>query len=399
MRSLAQDTNGAELYRLSKLYQAPDFVKTASQEDLAPSKVLSAEFYGDPRTQDYPCHTKAATWVHYALFLEQRDRYRPVDANLIEERILDAGRFHDLGRSLTSLKTAVDRHQQPASDDSLADDAFAIVWKNEDGSTERYLPMRHPQETVKAADYLYRHRHHESFTFDVKKEIATSILHKSAEQGVKFEPILGDFLLKQAGLGLCESAEVIDFLSARASMVRSDKKAIALATELVKLAGAYKERPAQLRATEVRQKLAGVVDQFDRATGLHKLVASGEIRCIEDVLFGLTGGQLAKCASEYTSTRTGNVYKLEDVEQLKLSTIRDAMGEDVAACFTKDGLHINSDKAAGAIPALPLPEARLFDRLMTAMDVSPFAKEASSEEVRFEYEWLKEMAASAQTGF
>ena len=68
-----QDLSGVETHRLTSLYAPPEFVKTASHEQLYGPEGggLPNHVFADPVHRLYPCHTKAATWMSCLFFMDK----------------------------------------------------------------------------------------------------------------------------------------------------------------------------------------------------------------------------------------------------------------------------------------------------------------------------------------
>lgn len=382
------DTNNAEFYRLNKLYDGPEFMKSASESQLRPAKELDPAYYGDPRQLIYPLHTKAATWANYAFFLEncKNGHHRPTDVGIIEDRILHAGQVHGILKSLNLLKEAVAKNSNP-TEDCLADDVFAIVLKNDDGTQERYMPIRNCLEVVKAANYLLSFR--DRCSYDIRQMIAEKIREKAAALGAKLSPDLSEFVEKQAGYGACTAEDAVTLIEDRVNVSRRGQGELSpIQIEMRKLAAVIREKPLSIREPEVRVKVASVLDDFDRKTGLTRQVKDGLVPRIEDVLFGLTREKMANVARTHTHTINGSIYHLADLELLKLAAVREVIGDDIADALTRDGVRINGEKAAAVLPTLDRHTAMLFERLMSDAGLDPVAKEASHEAIKIDNEFL-----------
>lgn len=384
----SRDDNGAELYKLARLYDAPDFVKAAARKDLRPDNPVPPAYYGDPRRLLYPLHHKAATWASYAFFLDKRASLHPTDAACIEERILQAGAVHGVRPALDALKAAHARAQSGDPGDARDED-YAIVVRD-GNAVERYMPLRNSIEVKRGADYFLRHR--DRLPFDERREVAGRILQKAAEHCAA----LGDAaeqLEKQAGLGACQTAAVVAAVRDRvATSRRGPGELDDYQQGLLKLADILAARPASLRESAVRVKVAKAIDDFDRVTGLVGLVRDGSLPRVEDVLFPLTREKMASAASELTSTTTGHLYHLADVEKLKLASVRAQLGADIAEALTANGIHVSGDKAARVVPTLPRGDAEVFDRLMSQAGLQPVAKQAAAQPIQLDRQFLLEVA-------
>lgn len=383
-----RDVSGQQLYRLTRLYGPPEFVKEAGVGDLCGGDELPPHVYGDPRRRLFPCHTPAACWTSAAFFLDKEAEFRD-DAPLIWGRILHCARVFGVDKSLAGLREKVAANV-PSPDDDLPDEDFALVSGRPDGTAERRYPLRNPAEVKRAAAYLAEHR--DSFPYEDRREFADRVLQKAARMGVRLGGDEEEFLTKQAGHGACTAREAAELLLGRFHAVRMGPgPAGELQKGILKLAEMVARTPSRLREPGMRVKLARTVDDFDRATGLAGKYGPALPRP-EDVLFGLTREKMAQAAQEHTHTVTGNIYRLADLERVRVEDVRDLMGDDFARELTSDGLRVDSEKAAAVVPTLPRGDAEMFDRLMRGVGVMPMAKEASSYSVGVGRDYLRQLA-------
>lgn len=388
-----QDVSGQQLYRLTQLYGMPSFVKTASVDDMCGDEQLPPHVYGDPRRKLFPCHTPSACWTSAAFFLDKQAEFKG-DAPLIWGRILHCAKVHGVDKDLETLQEKVAANV-PSEESSLPDDAFAIVARNHDGSSQRLYPLRNREEVQKAASYLAQYR--DSFPFEIRREFADKVLQKAAQLGVK----LGehdDFLTKQAGYGACTTNEAAELLLGRFHATRMGPGPVnELQKGILKLAKMVAESPAKVREPGMLTKLAKTVDDFDRAAGLVGQYGPALPR-VEDVLFSLTREKMASVAKNHTHTITGNIYNLADLEQVKMADVEGLMGREFAKELTSDGLRMDTEKAAAIVPTLPRGDAEMFDRLMEITGVKPMAKEASAYSTGISREYLRELASQRVPG-
>lgn len=387
-----RDVSGQQLYRLIKLYPPPEFVKKASVTDLC-GEDLPPEAYGDPRRRLFPCHTAAATWTSLAFLLDKRAELKAVDADMIEERIMHCAGIHGISNSVAQLKEAVAKGAavfvEPARDED-----YALVWE-EGGVTHRRYPLRNPAEVKAAADYLHRHRDHPAFPFEIRQQFADKILQKQAQLGVTLGP-LNEFIEKQAGHGACSAKEAAELIRSRVHASRRGPGPLSeLQTEMLKFADMIATHPARFREPGMRVKVASVVDAFDRETRLPREYGDNFLR-VEDALFGLTREKMAAVIREHVGTTTGNMYRLADLERIKLAELRDYFGDEFCDRLTSDGLHVDSEKAAAFIQTLPRDDAEQLDRFLDGFGIKPMAKEASDTAVKVSAEYLMALKAARQ---
>jgi hypothetical protein len=203
----ARDVSGQQLYRLTRLYGPPEFVKKASVGEMCGAEDLPPHVFGDPRRRLFPCHTAAACWTSAAFFLDKQAEFRG-DAPLIWDRIVHCAKVFGVDKLLGELREKVAANV-PSSEQELSDDDFALVRRHPDGTSFRRYPLRNAEEVKSAAAYLEQHR--DSFRFEERRDFADRVLQKSAQMGVN----LGgrdEFLTKQAGHGCCSAKSAAEML-------------------------------------------------------------------------------------------------------------------------------------------------------------------------------------------
>jgi hypothetical protein len=374
---MTRDVSGQQLNRLANRYGAPDFVKQAADEDFRVEGRPDPAICADPSRGLFQCHTAAATWASAAFFLEKQAAFRPGEADIINERLDYFANVHGITNAINELRTKKASIEKQASTEvAIPDEDYGLVIKQADGTTLRRYPLRHTEEVKAAAAYLVKHR--DDLIFDHRRDFADRILQKAASMGVN----LGEhteYVTRQAGYGAGLAKEACEMLLQRVQATRGPSKALSnVQVELLKLAQTFAEHPSKLRDSSVRVKLAGVVDAFDREYKLHRQY--GEyLKRPEDVLFELTNEKMASAVSEHVSNpQTGSIYKLADLESLRVVDLQDALGDELTRALTSDGMRVDSDKAASIIPTLDRGSAYAFDAAAAERGVQPIAKEAGA---------------------
>jgi hypothetical protein len=384
----SQDVSGRETHRLLSLYPAPDFVKSAEQTRLYGDEKTARHLYADPRKKLYPCHTSPATWMSALWFAEKRAEFNSAEAVEIENRIKAAAQYFGIGGLVEQLmaKVAADSANELTK---LADDDFAIVWRDENGAAERHWPIRNAAEVKFAAAHFKRYR--DEFVFADRHKIANKILDKALAYGADISEADGA-LEMASGRGLCATKVAAELLRSRAQLTRRTHEQ--LSQELEKLAGLVEANPTETQNEECRLKLASVVDQFDRETKLCRLYDEKGLPRAEEVLFAITEKVARDFMSQNVETTTGNVYALTDLEKLAVEEIREWMGDEFADAVSAGGVFTDRDKLAAIVPTLDRGMAATFDRLMLEKSAAPVATNAAAESLLSE-DRLYELAAQA----
>jgi hypothetical protein len=375
------DLSGRQTYRLTRLYEAPEFVKSAAAEALGDPD-LPADVYADGLHRHYPCHTAAATWLSTAFFLDKQGSYRAEDAASIDARLRHYAGYHGVERSIKDLRAKHAQQRLASTEAGPTPDECGLVI---DG-IGRY-PLRNSAEVKTASDYLHAHR--DSFSYDDRRKFAGRIRDKAAAHGCNLGE-LTDYIDRQAGDGACSAKAAAHLLRERvAASMRGPGRNTELQDGLLKLADSIEASPSQIHSPSGRIKLAAVVDAFDREVNLVPLYARGLARP-EDVLFEFTGEKMASVTRDHVSTITGNVYRLADIEKVSTDQFRTYMGDDfVDEVKRRDGIDV--EKVATIVPTLDRELANLFDRMMASAGCRPTVKEASYN-VGFSQQYLQRLA-------
>jgi hypothetical protein len=369
-----QDISGRETHRLLSLYPAPDFVKSAEHERThGDAEKMARHLYAEPFKKIYPCHTAPATWMSALWFAEKRAEFDDATAVKIENNIKVAANYFGIAGLIEQLmeKVAADGANDLAK---LEDSSFAIVWKDENGATERHWPMRNAAEVKFACAHFRKYR--DEFVFADRHKIANKILDKALEFGA--DTSLAEGILETtAGRGLCATKVAADLLRSRAQLTKRSHST--LSAEMEKLAQLVEANPAETQHEECRLKLAAVIDQFDRETKLHRLYDEKGLPRAEDVLFAITEKVARDFIGENVETTTGNIYSLADLEKLAVDDIRAWLGDDFADAVSAGGVYTDRDKLAAIVPTLDRGMAATLDRLMQEKRAYPVATNFAAE--------------------
>ncbi len=375
-----RDANGQHLFGLlntvaadgSKLFDAPDFVKAASAENIVGNQDLGGGTFGHPQARLFPCHTAPATWVSALFFHTQKQAIDKRYAAAVEARIDAAARHHGIGASVDAVKAGVEKAAARREAD-LPDDDFALVVKYESGQTERYLPVRNAAEVKAACDYLRQHG--PEFTFDDRSVIAEKILVKAAAHGIALG-LEQEGLEKQAGRGTCSPDTAAELIFSRAKAVRQLHKDLDMAESLAKMAAQCLDNPDYSTLPSNLKKIAGFIDRVDEKYGLKNLTTLAKP---EDVLFRLNVKVAQQVLDDHVSLTSGNVYPKAAFAHVNLEAVRGTMGDGFASAVSDDGLFLDAEKLAEVARTMPRDDAELFDSLMSQLNVRPVYKEAAHQ--------------------
>jgi hypothetical protein len=386
------DANGAELHRLSKLYEFPDFVKQADlDETLRPGK-LAASVYADPRTADklYPCHTPASTWLSCLYFEEKQGSFHKKDRPLIRERLDHYAEYWGVKEAVDAMREAHSEMHKNA-DDLLPDADFVFVRVLDTGHKERHWRLKNAAEVKAAAASLHEYRDHLPFTD--RNVIAAKVLEKAAAYGAS----LGDheqFVERQAGRGVCNPDDVVQMLKGRAKLARDAQHR----TMITKLAEIVESKPASALTPDMLVKLAETVDMVDRANGLVRNNVGYYTDVLprpEDVIFASTYKEVAAGVGAACALTTGSVYDKTEFSKVSADDLANLFGPDILNQVTT-GLDVDAEKLAELAETFPRPDAELFEDLLKATGIPPMAHKAASDHVGLSPTMLESLARNYQ---
>ncbi len=376
------DLNLVELSRYTKLYDPPAYVKTADLQDTCRPAGLPLNVYADIRQPpQLPCHTKAATYVSWAYFLNHRSEINPKVVEKIAQRLESFAASHGI---LPTVERLLAKHAALQTDDlgQLPDSAFAYVWVDELGGRERRYPLRNALEVKAAAGWFAEHRDH--FGYADRQTMASKILTKAASFGADIRSER-QLLERQAGYGFCHPAQAAELIRKRAAASIAPRE---LREQLLKVATATADTSEVALESAHLQKLAAMLDQFDHLPGNQYLEPQTRL---EDVLFGVTYTEAAQFKKVACTLTTGSVYTQAQFAKLALRDVRDVFGSELAEQVSV-GLHVDPEKMAEVAFTLPRPHALQLEQLLDEAGVQPVTKQAIVADAGFTSRELQQLA-------
>jgi len=376
-----KDTNHSELARLVRLYDFPSFVKQAELGDTLHPSTVAVTTFADPRNRQFPCHSAAATWLSGLYFHEKKAEYHPKDRDAIQKRLEHYVSYFRIKPAYDQMVASVDEMNKEAE---LPDSSYAYVWVAEDGKKDRHLPMTSAQTTKAAAEWLYKFK--ERLPFADRHACSKKILEKAAHFGTAMGEGLTDYLEKQAGMGVCDPAEVVDMILQRSRLTKS----AAHKEQIERMAATVRDQPQFALNPDNLVKLAEAMDTTDRALNLHDKYGA-IIKSPEEVIFKVTFTKAAADRAECCAMTTGNVWTQEQLSKVGRDDLESLFGTDFVKAVS-DGMTVNTEKLAEIAHTLPRPDAELFDSMMAECGVQPTMQKAASDVNRLSQEALAELA-------
>jgi hypothetical protein len=336
--------------RLTKsLPELPAFVKEASTEDCSGSAELTSSAYADAINRKFPIHTKAAAFLSYLYFQDQKHKFPKEAQARINSRFDYAANMWGIR---TEMKLA-DKALEPKTEKQAGADAYALS-----AAGQFFFPIDTPVNIVKSAADLVECR--KNFTYDMRKEAATNIMKAGLENGI---PTLDmpEELHRMAGFGFCEKEAVVKNIQRRKNYATGSRSP--LAAQMSKLAEDVQN--ADGIPPEQAVKIAEVVDIFDREIGIANQYGD-TFDFPEDVLFGaFTEKTAAHIKKSTISMITGTTYTHD-----QLSKAADALrvfGDDFYSDVVRGDGSVDLAQVSDVLPTMPRDEAALFDRAMESL--------------------------------
>lgn len=359
MPTTVDQKTDADFRKLSKyvqLYDIPDFAKSASYDDLVTDE-QSRNFYADEKNLQFPCHTKAATYISYIYFTENKEQFDKRAADSIQSRFDKFANFYGLAGLLGDIKSASDDMRKEAE---LDDSDYAIVWESEGGVTRQY-PLRNAGEVKAAANWFATRITdiQEDFPWKDRNTIATKILDKAASYGVDVAEER-DVLEKSAALGACDPTKAKMHIKNRARMC--DYRINGLKESMEKLAGMI-DSSKTLLDPGTAEKIAELLDHYDRVNNLVGKYTD-VIPSPEDVMFTAPLNKIASAKEDICVLTTGTSYDRRDFEKLSVSELQSVFGDEIVE-GSVDGLKVDPVKFAAIATTLPRPDAEILDSMMS----------------------------------
>jgi len=370
------DPNQQRFYTLERLHGIPDFVKNASAlKHREGVDQLPGHVFGDSRRRKFPCHTKAATWLAQAYFTLCQEGYSKKEAAFIQARIEKAAEHFGISGLVKAFRRNWDRVS--GMNKQAADEKDCALVVDYGGRKVKMFPMPNPISVKLAGEYLFANRFR--YPYPWRKTAARNILRKANEYDERWkkgEKIAGadlgalrfgadtrEYLEKAAGIGASFPEHVAEKVAQRVMMLGERHKPLKI--KLAKVAKTIHAMPVTACTPAVLQKTAAAIDAIDRESGICNHYHHG-VELPEEALFQLVAKQAQHIKEGFITLTTGNTYPVEALKHLPLDKIASVMGQElVDAIMAKDGMSVDTEKAAEILPTLPRTDASLLEKVIS----------------------------------
>jgi len=351
------DPNQQRFYTLERLHGIPEFVKGASTEEQARAAQLPSHVFADVKRRKFPCHTKAATWLAQAYFTTCQGAYSKKEASLVQDRITKAAKFFNIAGQTDSFQKNWSKIEGRDKTEIKEADYGLIVTDPDTGEKMKLFPMPNPISVKMAGEYLYANRF--QYPYAWRRTAARNILKRAyeydkrwkngekvagADQGsLRFDTDTREYLEKAAGFGAALPEHVSEQIAQRVIMIGDKHKP--LRVKLAAVAKAVSDMPQSSCTPKYLQKLAAMLDEVDRQTGICGHYHHG-VSLPEESLFQLLSKQAKAALDTHITLTTGNTYPVEAFRHMPI-------------------MSVDLKKAAEVLPTLPRDDAALLERVLS----------------------------------
>lgn len=323
------DTSCMTMQALSQRVGNDSFCKIAEyvQTKDSPSDINA---YADRDGKLFACHTKEATLVNYAYFVDQRDSYSRNQRDVVQKRFDEKLAFWDITDAKADIEAAVTK---------TASVKYAMEIQG-----DKLFGYQDAESLVKAASEFYANRH--KFPYENRKTAARTLILEGEKLAARYPNDVVLFMNKAAGWALPSKEGILSVLHRRAYDTQYKdtsalEKIAAAAVDLVK------DESGQVYDLEKVAAFMSAVDAYDRLTKVARRYADYGVP--EEYVFSDT--DLTKTAAEMHSKvklTNGSEITLSDSFFEKLSSADPDLAKSIMG---------NHEKAAEILPTLPRPDA------------------------------------------
>lgn len=340
-------------------HMVPPYVLDYTVPGEKSASAIEDELFADPTRRLFPLDCPGATWLSAAYFAKNAAAlpYGKEEHAWVARSIKAASRVFGIEKDVEAIMTAI---STPAVEKVAADDDsnYGLVMHDErtgDVLCKRY-PMFDDRGVKLASDYFDQYRGR--YPMAVRRSIAKNIMTKAAEYGVDVYGLKSS-VLREAGFGLPRKDVLMSEILERAQLTKDAEASIALAN--------INELIVGLSDTEVGEnldKIAEVVDAFDRAAGLTKHYGI-RITTPADILYDISV-KLAEAMVEDSVELANHVFSLNKLAELSPDVFGSVLGDDFAKAITKSG-SIDRELLSDNLHSLPHPDKSALEEHLVAL--------------------------------
>lgn len=349
------DKNLTVFHQIRSQHDLPDFVKSAKiDHDVIDS--LPPSSFADPATRQFPCHTRADTFLSYAYFLKSANDIPKHRRTGVWERLRKRAHHWAI---FSECEKLVREHEKQASSslDDLPDEKFAIV-EQLGGEKYRALPLLNEECVKSAAEHLMLYR--DRYPMEWRRRAAEKI--SQAARDTKAE--INDYIPKAAGeLSSCRN-DIAEHMFGRVLLTNPKHRGNNAQVAMAKAAKAVATSTGRLDY----EKIANIIDAFDSEFKLTRFYNRG-LLSPEEIVFGSRAVKQANdIRNQIVKLTTGSTYTKASLEAAGLEPYA-VLGSDFVNEI-RDGLNgVDIEKISSIVPTLPRDDAQLLDKALRATGV------------------------------
>ena len=363
-----QDKNFQRFWKLSRLFELPDFVKSA--QVAINYNGLHSSVFADSVGRQFPCQTKPEAWTSYLYYLDSKDDIPPEKRASIESRFQYFSEVWNLEGEFTSLSQEFEKN---SSAPELSDQDYALVVEHGDETIKRF-PVCNAESVKVAAKYLWENRGH--YPYEWRKTAARNLLKKAEEYGAEIPSDLEIYLERASGFGTAPAVKVASVLYYRTVMLNSEPGTQELQNKLASAAKFILNDDTEYVSPDKLEKIASIVDAIDTEFNWNRLYTEG-LSTPEEAVFGFSVKLASEIKAAHIRLTTGAIYKLSQLSAVSKDVYSAALDTDYLASFF-DGNKADEVKMAEVLPTIPMNDASVLEKALSSAGVSPVNLEPAS---------------------
>ena len=310
------DSGFVKLCQLSKVFDLPEFVKQSSLDEQIDTKTLPAISFADSVKRVFPIHTKAAAYLSYLYFLDQRKDMVQTEINRASSGFKKAGSIWNINAEFM----LADEEYKKATDIQPAEKVACAIEIN----GLEFLPINTAANVMSSTREFDDSRN--SLPYDLRYKAANALMKAAIDMHLTAD-MLPECVHKSAGKGLTTKEAATKELCWRIKEEKSAK----IKDALKPTADFLDQLDDGIISREAAEKVARTIAAYDEATGLYKNYGKS-VPLPEDILFAFTKFAADSMLDTLTEIN-GTNYRTSDLEAAEVDKL---FGTDTLGIFGSD---------------------------------------------------------------
>lgn len=324
-------------------------------DDEKASKLANADF-ADPARRLFPLVDEPSTWLSAAYFTKNAEElpYKQPEHEYVLIQIKQAAYIFGIEKDVEQIIDALsEQTEKVAAEDDNSNYGWVIVHGTTGEVLDRLYPMFDANGVKRAMDYFDAYR--DRYPIGIRRTIARNILNKAAQYIVEPTPTVK----RESGCGIPRKDVLMEELLERAHLTKDAELSIALANINELIAGI-----PDREIGDNLDKIAEVVDAFDRANGLVKYYGK-QLLMPADFIFDVDL-KTAEAALEDSVELDKYVFSVTKLAQVSPAVFGNVLGEEFVTRVTDEGGKIVVSKLADELYSLPKPDRSALENALAA---------------------------------